>query len=67
MGDKTSITLTTKELIYAECALMSYVKETNAFIQEYGEDFCPYAVSEVAEIESVISKMENAFKRSLHC
>lgn len=64
MTGKTSITLTTKEILYAKCALMSEVKKTKAFIQKYGEDFCPLAVSEVAEIENVISKLEKALKRS---
>lgn len=67
MTGKTSITLTTKELIYAKCALMSEVKEKKSFIQEFGEDFCPLAVGEVAEIENVITKLEKAFERTLHC
>ena len=67
MTGKTSITLTTKEIIYAKCSLKQAVKEKKAFIQEFGEDFCPSAVSEVAEIENVISKLEKAYKRSQHC
>lgn len=67
MNGKTSITLTTKEILYAKCALFSEVKETKAFIQKFGVDFCPSAVSEVAEIENVISKLEKALKRTLHC
>lgn len=64
MNGKTSITLTTKEILYAKCALMSAVKEKKALIREFGEDFCPLAVSEVAEIENVISKLEKALERT---
>lgn len=67
MNGKTSITLTTKEIVYAKCALKQAVKEKKAFIQEFGEDFCPLAVGEVAEIENVITKLEKAFERTLHC
>lgn len=67
MNGKTSITLTTKEILYAKCALMSEVKEKKALIREFGEDFCPLAVSEVPEIDNVISKLEKALKRSQHC
>lgn len=63
MNGKTSITLTKKEIIYAKCALKKEVKKKKAFIQEFGEDFCPLAVSEVAEIENVISKLEKAYER----
>lgn len=64
MNGKTSITLTTKDIIYAKCALMSAVKEKKALIREFGEDFCPLAVSEVAGIEIVISELEKALERT---